>query len=59
MEYAEVSSYGDNYEFCMPEECNGMLDYVSSNGYGGDEDVVWTITNLVTGDEVFTADINE
>ena len=46
-------------EFCTLPACDGIVDYVQSNGYGSEDDVVWTITNVVTGEEVGSGDINE
>ena len=42
-----------------PGACDGVTQYISSSGYGSEDDVVWTITNVVTGEEVATGDINE
>ena len=43
-------------EFCMPEECiDGETGAnVNSYGWNGYEDVTWTITNLITGEEFLT-----
>ena len=59
MEMAYISGPSDDSTFCMLEECDGVIDYVQTNGYGGEDDVVWTINNVVTGEEVMTGDINE
>ena len=48
-------------DFCMPPECSEdeTLDNLYTYGYGGYEDATWTITNLITGEEVSTGGINE
>ena len=57
MSYAELNN--DNTTFCMMEECGGITDYFQSSGYGSEDDVVWTLTNILTGEEVISGDINE
>ena len=57
MDYAYLNT--SNTEFCTLPACDGVIDYVQSGGYGSEDDVVWTITNLVTGEVVGTGDINE
>ena len=56
-QYAYLNS--SESDFCTPGACDGVTQYISSSGYGSEDDVVWTITNVVTGEEVATGDINE
>ena len=56
-QYAYLNS--SESDFCTPGACDGTTQYISSSGYGSEDDVVWTITNVVTGEEVATGDINE
>ena len=58
MDYAYISGGSDD-EFCMLDECDGIQDYVQSYGWGGEDDVAWPITNLVTGDELSSGGISE
>jgi hypothetical protein len=48
-----------SYEFCMPEECDDdeIQDNVYTYGWGGYEEATWTVTNLITGEEVSSGDI--
>ena len=56
-DFAYLNTNSDQQSFCMPSACDGTLDYVSSYGWGSYEDVEWTITNLVTGEELFVGDV--
>ena len=56
-QYAYLST--SDTEFCTPAACDGTTQYISSGGYGSEDDVVWTLTNILTGEEVISGDINE
>ncbi|MEC8611082.1 MAG: hypothetical protein VXY06_04955, partial [Bacteroidota bacterium] len=54
-EYSYINS--NNTSFCTQPACDGILENIQSSGYGSQEDVEWTIKNVVTGEVVATGDI--
>ena len=57
-QYAYLSTQGRR-DSVRPLLVMATTQYISSGGYGSEDDVVWTITNVITAEEVATGDINE